>query len=718
MKFLFLFFTAISLPLFANYKNIDQFSNLSYNSFGQIGLIQTPSANIMDEGSVHLTTNVNDIWKFGTMTASPFNWFEASYFYYRPRDLIWEGTRARGDYLDKGFNLKVLYRPKNKYLPNFAIGLDDFAGTGFFTKEYLVATKNHQNIRYSLGIGWGKFASGNNFENPLKIFSEKLSYRPISSDNYQLGGAPSYDQWFRGNASIFGGLEWVIPKSKGVILKVEYDPFDYFDFSAGNRPDALFNLRKKDSSINLGLSYELNKYVTLQSSFIKGNTFNFSFTLGSTFNGKGVKKEKFNPKISNSSTNNSDRWENRSVASKRSFYIDLLDNLNTNKFWLQTANVEDSKIDTVIMAENHLNHIRSSSRAASIIKSVSDNHNLKTKMINISHMNEGVEINKISYLANKVNNDIEIFELIKEYSKFQAGDKIKSSNNEFKPSLPLPMIFSEITPVFLTHIGVPEKFLTSGLAIRHSSQTLFKRNLILTSELNLSIDNNFRNSISGNASLLPYVRTDIVQYLKGGKEYITRLQLDHMYSPAPEVYTHLMGGIFEAMYGGIGIEMLYKPFDKRYTVGFNIFEVKKRGFDQKFKFLDYQTSTGHINFTYELLNGIKADISYGRYLAKDDGFTFDFSRRSSSGFKAGVWVTQTNISAQVFGEGSFDKGFYWQIPFDTFTGKYSGRHLDYMLRPLTRDGGQKLMFGKSLNGSIFNSNQLELNRDWPGHIDY
>ena len=57
------------------------------------------------------------------MTASPFNWLEASYFYYRPRDLIWEGTDRRGDYLDKGFNVKALYRPKNRNFPNIAICL-------------------------------------------------------------------------------------------------------------------------------------------------------------------------------------------------------------------------------------------------------------------------------------------------------------------------------------------------------------------------------------------------------------------------------------------------------------------------------------------------------------------------------------------------------------------------------------------------------------------
>ena len=46
-----------------------------------------------------------------------------------------------GIILDKGFNVKFKYKPKNNNRPNLAIGLDDFAGTGFFTREYIVATQ-------------------------------------------------------------------------------------------------------------------------------------------------------------------------------------------------------------------------------------------------------------------------------------------------------------------------------------------------------------------------------------------------------------------------------------------------------------------------------------------------------------------------------------------------------------------------------------------------
>ena len=131
------------------------------------------------------------MWKFGTLSASPFNWLEASYFYYRPSDLRWEGNNVRGHYLDKGFNVKFIYRSKNNNIPNLAIGLDDFAGTGFFTREYIVVTNQFDNTKLTVGMGWGKFIGKNSFENPLSQLSSSFLIRPARSVNYKLG-AVSY----------------------------------------------------------------------------------------------------------------------------------------------------------------------------------------------------------------------------------------------------------------------------------------------------------------------------------------------------------------------------------------------------------------------------------------------------------------------------------------------------------------------------------------------
>lgn len=665
----------------------------------------------MAEGSVALILNKNDMWKFGTLSVSPFDWLEASYFYYRPSDLIWEGDRIRGHYLDKGFNIKFTYKSKNNTMPNIAIGLDDFAGTGYFTREYIVSTFNNNNLKSTIGLGWGKFANKNSLKNPLSSISESLSIRPGSSDNYKMGGSLSYDQWFRGNASIFGGFQYNIPKSRGLKFKIEYDPLDYLDLSARNRPDADFGLRKKDSNINFGFSFPYNKFLTIDASYIKGNTFNLNFTVGLTFNEDSSKKPKFSPEFIKN--------ENTKTQDKNIFYEELLYNLNKNKLLLQTSNLsKKGNLNISISTSEHRNAIRSSSYAAYISKKVADKNKIVLTSIKVSHINAGVELNNINYIASHFDDSINTpVELKIRNTKIDSGYPNGYLSNEFQPNVNFPVIFSSTSPALITHIGNPEKFYLGGLNIQNISEIQFNRNLLLSTELLLPVYNNIRDTVSGSASSMEHVRTDLVQYLKEDDIHIGRMQLDYIWSPYKNVYSKLSAGIFEQMYAGIGGEVLYKPLDRNFSIGFELFHVQQRAFNQRFDFKEYNTTTGHLNVSYKFLAGIESNLSYGRYLAKDDGFTFDLSRRTQSGFKSGIYFTRTNVSAELFGEGSFDKGFYFQIPMDLLLNTYKGNYSSFKLSPLTRDGGAKLLHGKDLKGMIYNSTLLEINSQWQGFLN-
>ena len=635
---------------------------------------------------------------------------EASYFYYRPSDLIWSVNRVRGHYLDKGFNVKFIYRSNRKNIPNLAIGLDDFAGTGYFTREYIVATNQFNNTKFSVGMGWGKFTGKNSYKNPLSQLSSSLKTRPNVSNYFKLGGSPSYDQWFRGDISIFGGLEHSLSFARGLNFKLEYDPIDYLDFSANNRADTIYELRKKDSDINVGLSYALNKHMTIDASYIKGNTFNLSFNLAFTFDNSLSTKPKFKPKVIK---------QDDITREKNIFYEDLLYNLNSNRLFLQTSTLhKNGNLDVSISTSDHRNAIRSSSYAASISKKVADLNEIDLSFINVSHINAGIELNNIAYIADHVNEDLNTpIELKIRNSRIDSGDPNDFLEDEFRPRVVFPSIFSSISPSIVSHIGNPERFYFGGINVQNISEIQFSRNLLLSTELNLRLYDNFRNTISGPGSVMEHVRTDLVQYLKEDDPYIGRMQLDYIWSPHKEVYAKISGGIFEQMFGGFGGELLYKPFNKNYDVGLELFHVKQRTFDQRFNFQEYETVTGHISLGYRFAAGIESNLSFGRYLAKDDGYTLDLGRRTQSGFKAGIYFTRTNVSAQTFGEGSFDKGFYFQIPIDFFDNNYKGNYSTVKLAPLTRDGGAKLIFDKDLRGLIYNSSRYELNDQWNGFLN-
>ena len=145
-------------------------------------------------------------------------------------------------------------------------------------------------------------------------------------------------------------------------------------------------------------------------------------------------------------------------------------------------------------------------------------------------------------------------------------------------------------------------------------------------------------------------------------------------------------GILEEMFSGVGFEYLYFKPNDNYAFGFEVFDVKKRDYDMRFGSLDYRNTTGSVNFYYRNYNLIPFDmeISYGEYLAGDKGFTLQLSRSFVNGVEYGIFASKTDVSSAQFGEGSFDKGIFFNIPI-------FGNLINYSWRPLTKDPGAKLV---------------------------
>ena len=142
-----------------------------------------------------------------------------------------------------------------------------------------------------------------------------------------------------------------------------------------------------------------------------------------------------------------------------------------------------------------------------------------------------------------------------------------------------------------------------------------------------------------------------------------------------------------------------------------LWKVYQREYDQLFDLRDYDTLTGHISFYYqEPRSNILFTLKGGRYLAEDSGVTLDFSRIFKSGMRMGAFFSLTDISEEEFGEGSFDKGFYFWIPVELFSPRYFKRTFGWGLRPLTRDGAQSLVYAYPLWGVTDTSNRHRLMR--------
>jgi hypothetical protein len=172
------------------------------------------------------------------------------------------------------------------------------------------------------------------------------------------------------------------------------------------------------------------------------------------------------------------------------------------------------------------------------------------------------------------------------------------------------------------------------------------------------------------------------------------------------------------MFSGFGGEILYRPFNGNYGIGAEIWRAYQRQYNQLFGIRDYRINTGHINFYYkEPRSEVIIALKGGRFLAGDSGVNFDFSRRFKSGLRIGAFFSLTDISKTEFGEGSFDKGFYFYVPIELFSTKYSKRNTGFGLRPITRDGAQYLIHGLNLWGVTEQAQSVNISRDFDDFYD-
>ena len=174
------------------------------------------------------------------------------------------------------------------------------------------------------------------------------------------------------------------------------------------------------------------------------------------------------------------------------------------------------------------------------------------------------------------------------------------------------------------------------------------------------------------------------------------------------------------MFAGYGGEILYKPFKRNYGIGVELWQVHQREYKQLFGFKDdkYETLTGHVNLYYrEPTSRVLLHVKGGKYLAQDSGFTFSASRDFRSGLNMGVFFSLTDISKEEFGEGSFDKGFFFSLPIQVFFDKYSRGQSGFGLRPLTRDGAQSLVHAQTLWSTTYQANQDQMINNWDTFYD-
>ena len=467
-------------------------------------------------------------------------------------------------------------------------------------------------------------------------------------------------------------------------------------------------VKRQSSNINIGLMYPISDNFHLKLSYIKGNTISFGFSLQTPFGKKDPFIKKVDPPIKIDKANVIKRVNQKD---REYVYLTSLKYLAEEKIYLQTADIKDSMLELSYAQSKHASFPRATGRALRVLDQIAPNY---IDTFKISNMNSYIGMHSVTINRNdfSINLDNKNHKLATKNLEITAYDS-ENDAHEFQPTIPLPKFFWKITPALRSQIGGPDAFFFGDLRLAFHTEGIILKNLTVTSTATVGIYNNFDRLKLASDSVLPHVRTDIVKYLKSTEDFaLQRAQINYFMKPRKNIYAKVSAGLFEEMFGGIGGEILYRPFNKNYGIGVEAWNLKQRDYDQRLSFIDYETISGHFNFYYkEPISQVIIAIKAGRFLAEDSGFNFDFSRRFKSGLRIGAFFSRTDISKQEFGEGSFDKGFYFFLPIEAFFDKHSSGLTGFGLRPITRDGAAYLIHAQHMWGVSEQGQKINFTRD-------
>ena len=425
------------------------------------------------------------------------------------------------------------------------------------------------------------------------------------------------------------------------MIKIERDTTSY---------KSRIDYEAPESKFSFGLDYSFNENFTLGFSFERGNFASLKFLY------------KNNPKNSYKKY----EYQSAEMSDYESKYDKLINNLEKNGVGVNKVIETASSIGLELTQFTHPNLqvveeiIYKSSRDAGIKKDIKKN----LKIANLNAISEYDR--KFEDSANTI------------YKRKSKSGVNSSTGIKFRPFL-----------------ASREEFFKGALLVENDTEVVIKDNFLFNFNLKYSLVNNFENLRFPPVDTYPaQVRSDVKQYLKtmDDRLMLGRAQFDYYYTPYINNHIMLSIGILEDMFSGYGMEYLYYKNNTNYSLGFEVFNVKKRDYNWGFGTLDYENTIGHLNFYYRNYGLIPFDmkISYGEYLAGDIGSSIQFSRSFENGVQFGVFASNTNVTAEQFGEGTFDKGLFFNIPI-------YGNLINYTWRPLTKDPGAKLVRRNNLH---------------------
>ena len=649
------------------------------NDFGVGGILDVPSARMQPENTfttAYSRKDVADIYTLGFQAAERLEVsFRYTIFNAREYSPI-PGTRCVAEALycdgvrDRSFELRYRLFDETRYRPAVVAGIRDLLGTGEWGAEYVVASKKYGNLDLTLGVGWGRLAERSITSNPLAALSDGFRTRQTE---FPGGGRFALDAYFHGkNLGLFGGARYSVP-GLPVDVVAAYNSDSY------QRERDLGTLSHA-SALSYGLEWEAARGVRLGLGWQQGNAVAFkvsasldsgSETRRKAPNGFGTATGVAEP----AGLDEAAGWWTRFVvdAEASGLLVHEMDLDDTGTLRLRFSNgVFQLEADAIRRVMELVDQYAPTTVSRVALTGTS----FGLSAYSVKRRRPPPDRAPVLVLDSR---SIEIGppETIKEPDEVR---QYKYPNGEWNLGLNAR-----------AYLFDPDFPLLYQVALRARGEVDFGNGWGTSAVWEQSLKSQFDRIKRDGESKLPPVRTELKNYLQKGASGIDQWTITKRGKASRDVYYLAYAGILEEMYSGVGADVLWRPSGSSVAVGVNLNAVIQREFNKMFGVRDYRVLTGHVSaFWATPIRDVDVAVHAGRYLAGDIGATFEVQKRFANGWSIGAFATLTDVPFSVFGEGAFDKGLIFTIPFDPYSPKNNRGAYRTILRSINRDGGRML----------------------------
>jgi hypothetical protein len=663
----------------------------SLNINGTTGLIDMPSGDAQEDARFTFSTALVGPITRATISFQITERLSGSFRFqtWRDWDTLFPGDDTKFE--DKSIDLRYQVLKEGQYMPALTIGLIDMTGEGIFASEYVAATKTFgDRLKVTAGLGWGRLGT--------------LGDRPPVSP--EDAGTPNTDQWFRGDAQGFAGLEYKI--NDQWTFKAEYSSDDY------TLEDDTRGIIERDSPYNFGFEYQKGPNARYGVYSLYGTEVGLVFHLildpknratGGVM-GAAPAAVKARPSRSADPEAYDGGWVTQpdagpllrqNLAKRLAGDGIVVENLAYTAKTVQIR-IRSNRIDAGSQA------IGRTARALSYVMPAS------VDTFEIVPVVNGMGASKITIRRS----DLEQLEYAADNSSL-LRERITVTDAGPVPSYAVgdedlyPKFRWSLKPAL--RISEPLK---GDVGLRLSASYDIRPGLVLSASVYKRLFGNVDRTGNPSGSVLPHVRTDGSRYSKFADPGLEKLTLAWYARPAPDFYSRVSFGYLERMHAGVSGEVLWKPVDSKLALGVEVNYTKQRdtdgglGFDE----YDYDIVTGHVSAYYDFGNGFLGQLDVGKYLAGDVGATISVDRVFANGWKVGAFATVTDVSTTDFGKGGFDKGIRFSIPLNWAMGTETKQGFGASLRPGSGDGGARVDVDGRLYDSIRDYHIEALDPEW------